>query len=168
MKSIQSTFPMPLLLAALLAGGGILAAAAHAMPGGGPDGQPRCEARQGQNFQSRMQARHDQHMGALKEKLKLAPEQEAAWNTFAASMQPGMRQAGMGGPAAREQFQQLNTVERLDRMQAMAEARHARMIQRAEAVKAFYTQLTPEQKKVFDAEAMPMQQQRMHHRRLQS
>lgn len=162
MKSIRSTFSMPLLLTALLAGGAILTSTAHAMPGGGSDGHPRCEARQGQNFQSRMQARHAQHMSALKDKLKLAPEQEAAWNTFAASMQPGMRQAGMGGPATREQFQQLNTVERMDRMQAMAEARHARMTQRAAAIKAFYTRLTPEQQKVFDAEAMPMHQQRGH------
>ncbi len=94
MKTIKTSFSMPILLAALLAGGGILAATAYATPAGGTDGKPRCEARQGQDFQSLMQERRAQHLAALKEKLKLAPEQEAAWNAFAAAMQPGPRHAG--------------------------------------------------------------------------
>lgn len=56
---------------------------------------------------------------------------------------------------------------RLDRMQAMAEVRRARMAERAAAIKAFYAQLTPEQQKVFDAEGLPAAH-RGHHRRHQS
>jgi Spy/CpxP family protein refolding chaperone len=162
MKSIQASFSMPVLLAALLAVGGVLAATAYAMPAGGTEGKPRCEARQGQDLQSRMEERRAQHMAALKEKLKLAPGQETAWNTFTASMQPGMRHAGTDRQAMREEFQKLSTVERLDRMQAMAEVRRARMAERAGAIKAFYAQLTPEQQKVFDAEAMPRREHRGH------
>lgn len=157
MKAIKSNFSMPLLLAALLAGGGILAAAANASPAGGADDKPRCEARQGQNMQSRMQ-----HLAALKEKLKLAPEQEAAWNAFTASMQPGMRHAGADRQAQRAEIEKLGTVERMDRMTAMAQVRQAHMTQRAEAIKSFHAQLTLEQQKVFDAEAMPRHEQRGH------
>lgn len=78
MKSIKTSFSMPSLLALLLAGGSILAATAYATPAGSADDKPRCEARQGQNLQSRMEAQRAQHLSSLKEKLKLAPEQEAA------------------------------------------------------------------------------------------
>ena len=162
MKAIKSNFSMPVLLAVLLAGGGILAATANATPAGGADGKPRCEAREGQNLQSRMQERRTQHLAALKEKLKLAPGQEAAWNAFTASMQPGMRHAGADRQARRAEIEKLGTVERMDRMTAMAQTRHARMTERAEAIKSFYAQLTPAQQKVFDAEAMPRHEQRGH------
>jgi Spy/CpxP family protein refolding chaperone len=159
MKSIKSSFSMPVLLAALLAGGGIVAATAYALPTAAPgDGNPRCETRQGQG----PQARHAQHLTALKEKLQLAPRQEAAWNAFAAAMQPGMQPAVADRQAMRAEFGKLGTVERMDRMAAMAEARQARMAERSAAAKAFYTQLTPEQQKVFDAEAIPQHQHRGH------
>lgn len=168
MKSIKTSISIPALLAALIAGGGVLALSAHAMPGAGPLAKPRCEARQGQNPQAWMAQRHAQHMAALKEKLQLVPEQEAAWNSFAAAVQPGLTQAGTGPQGLREDFQKLGTVERLDKLQAIAEARHARMRERTEAIKAFYARLTPQQQKVFDAEAMPMSQHHMHSRRVQS
>lgn len=162
MKSIKTSFSMPVLLAALLAGGGILAATAYALPVGGPDGKPRCEAGAGKSAQSR-EAFHAQRMAALKEKLQLAPEQEAAWNAFAAAQQP-MGQPGMNRQAMRAEMDKLNTAERIERMQALSAARHAHMTARAEAIKAFYGQLTPEQQKVFDAEAMSQRAQRGHHR----
>jgi hypothetical protein len=165
MKSIQASFSMPLLLAALLAGGGILAATAHAMPAAGADGKPRCEARKGQDLQSSLQERRAQHLAALKERLKLAPEQEAAWNAFAASMQPGMRHAGADRQAMRAEFAKLDTAQRMDMLKARAEMRHARMTARAEAIQAFHAQLSPEQQKVFDAEAMPRREHRGHQQR---
>lgn len=170
MKSIRANFSMPVLFAALLAGGGILAATAHAMPFGGPDGKPRCEARQeqGQDFQSFRQERHAQQMGALKEKLKLSSGQEAAWNDFAAALKPDMHPAGVDRQAMHEGFQNLNTVERLEKMQSLSEMRRARMAERIDVIKAFYAQLTAEQKKVFDDEMAARQQQRMHQRRIQS
>lgn len=65
----------------------------------------------------------------------------------------------------RAEFEKLSTTARMDRMTAMAEARHARMTARAEAIKHFYAQLTPEQQKVFDAEALPQRQHRGHQHR---
>ena len=64
----------------------------------------------------------------------------------------------------REEFAELSTPERLDRMQAMAEVRRAGTAERAEAIKAFYAQLSPEQQRAFDAEAMPSRQRGRHHR----
>ncbi len=106
-KSTKTPFRMPFPLAALLAGGRILAATSHAAPASGADGKPRCGTHQGQDVQSRMQERRTQHLAALKEKPKLAPEQGAAWNAFTAAMQPGMRHADA------------------DRLAAMSQARHA-------------------------------------------
>lgn len=161
MKSLKSKFSTPVLLGALLAGGGIVAATAYAQPVGGPDGKPRCVAGAGHDAQSR-QALRDQRMAALKEKLKLAPGQEAAWESFAASLQP-MGHPGMNRQAMHAELDELSTPERLERMSALAEARQARMAQRTEAIKAFYSQLTPEQQKVFDAEATAHRMQRGHH-----
>jgi Spy/CpxP family protein refolding chaperone len=55
----------------------------------------------------------------------------------------------------------LTTPERIDKMKALG-AQHmaemtAAMDKRAEATKAFYAVLTPEQQKVFDAHGMPGQ-----------
>jgi hypothetical protein len=153
MKSNQGGFTKRALLVGLIAGSGILAASAFAMPERDAAGKPGCEARHEQNADARSE-RRAAHLAALKDKLKLAPEQEAAWNAFASAGQPGMNRMGGDRQAMRAEFAKLSTPERLDRMQAMSEARRARMAERAEAIKAFYAQLTAEQKKVFDAEAM--------------
>lgn len=79
-------------------------------------------------------------------------------------MQPGPRHGGMDRKALRDEFASLSTPERLDRMQALADRRQARQAARAEVVKAFYAQLSPEQQQVFDAEAMPHRQHGKHHR----
>jgi protein CpxP len=163
MKSNQGGFTQRALLVGLIAGSGILAASAFAMPERDTAGKPGCEARHGQNADARGE-RRAAHLAALKDKLKLAPEQEAAWNAFASAGQPGMNRMGGDRQAMRAEFAKLSTPERVDRMQAMAEARSARMAARAEAIKVFYAQLTAEQKKVFDAEAMTGHPRGHHHR----
>ncbi|MBW8329816.1 MAG: Spy/CpxP family protein refolding chaperone [Thiobacillus sp.] len=168
MKSNRGSFGKRALLVGLIAGGGILAASAFAVTAGDPAGKPGCEARQGQNVHARWEARHAAHLAALKDKLKLAPGQEAAWNAFASASQPGMHRMGGDRQAMRAEFEKLNTPQRLDRMQAMAEARRARMAERAEATKAFYAELTPAQQSVFDAEAMPKRHRDQHQHRHQS
>lgn len=65
-----------------------------------------------------------------------------------------MHPAGGDRQAMRGEFEKLNTPQRLDKMMAMSEARRARMLERSQAVKAFYAQLNTEQQKVFDAEFM--------------
>jgi periplasmic protein CpxP/Spy len=164
MKWIQGSFAKRALMAGLIAGSGILAASSFAMPAGGPTGNTGCEARHGQKVHAKAGEYRAKHLAALKEKLKLKPEQEAAWNAFASASQPAVRHATMDRKPMQGEFQKLSTPQRLDKMLAMAELRHANMVERAAAVKAFYSQLTPEQQAVFDAEAMPNRHRGHHHR----
>lgn len=105
---------------------------------------------------ARMQAMMDKRHAALKVQLKITPTQEAAWTDFLASHKAP---AGMKGqPAAMPDMSKLTTPERLDKMKELR-AQHvgemtAAMDQRAMSTKAFYAVLTPEQQKVFDAQAM--------------
>ncbi len=153
MKLIQGSLTKRALIAGLIAGGGILAASSFAMSAGGPAGKAGCEARHGQAADAKWEARRAAQLSELKEKLKLQPGQDAAWNAFASATGPGMRHAGGDRQAMRGEFEKLNTPQRLDRMLALSEARRARMLERTQAIKAFYAQLSPEQQSVFDAEA---------------
>jgi hypothetical protein len=153
MKLIHGSLNKRALMVGLIAGGSILAASSFAMPGGDPAGKGGCEARHGQEVHAKREAHRAERLSGLKEKLKLAPQQEAAWNAFASASQPAMRPGD--GQAMRGEFAKLSTPQRLDKMMAMSEARRAKMAERAQAIKAFYAQLTPEQQSVFDAEAMP-------------
>lgn len=163
MKLIPGSFTKRALMVGLIAGSGILAVSSFAMPAGGPAGKEGCEARHGQADHAKWEARRAAHLTELKEKLKLRPDQEAAWNTFASATQPAMRQAGADRQAMRGEFEKLNTPQRLDRMQAMSEVRRTRMLERTQAIKAFYAQLSPAQQSVFDAE-FHAQQGSGHHR----
>ena len=97
---------------------------------------------------ARMAERHAKRMAALKERLKISPAQEDAWNQFASAMQPPARQPEQG--AGRNALERLTTPKRLDRMQAMQTERQNRMAARNQAIKQFYGQLSAEQQKVFD------------------
>jgi len=68
----------------------------------------------------------------------------------------------------RDEFKKLTTPQRLDKMMALSDARRTRMLERNQAIKAFYAQLNPEQQKVFDAEAMPGPMRARGHHRFQS
>ncbi|OGU21233.1 MAG: hypothetical protein A2580_13105 [Hydrogenophilales bacterium RIFOXYD1_FULL_62_11] len=144
------------LLVALIAGSGVLGASAFAMNGATADGKPGCDARHGQAMQAKMGERRDARMAALKEKLKLAPAQAAAWQTFtdAEKIKP-YPQAG-NRQAMREAYAKMNTPQRLDAMLEKADVRRAHQVTRAAAVKTFYAQLTPGQQAVFDSEAMAL------------
>ena len=98
-----------------------------------------------------MAERHAKRMAALKERLKISPAQEDAWNQFASAMQPPTPPAQRPD---RAEFERLTTPERLDRMQAMQAEHQTRMAARNQAIKNFYAQLTPEQQKALDQHAM--------------
>lgn len=151
---MKSKFTKSALLAALI-GSGVLAASAWAMNAGPAAGKPGCEARHGQAMKVKWEARRDAHLSGLKEKLKLAPSQEAAWQAFAESGLRGPMSEGGDRQAMREAFDGMTTPERMEAMLQKADQRRAQMAARAESVKSFYAQLTPEQRAVFDAEAMP-------------
>lgn len=173
MKWIPDSFAKRALIVGLMASGGILAASAYAMSAGGPEGKGGCEARQmqkhdGQKNQAAREEKRSKHMAMLKDKLKLTPEQETAWNEFVSASQPEGRRMNADRQAMRGEFENLNTPQRLDKMLAVSEARRVSMLERAQAIKAFYGQLTPEQQVVFDAEAMPKRHQARQSHRIQS
>jgi len=94
-----------------------------------------------------MAARRAQH---LRDALQLTPAQEPALNAFIAALAPpaGMRdrmRAERGARAA------MTTPQRLDRMKARMAERQAQFDRRADATLRFYGQLSPSQKKAFDA-----------------
>jgi len=154
MKLIPGSLSKRALMVGLIAGSGILAASSFAMPSAAPAGKEGCDARHAQAAHARWEARRTAHLSELKEKLKLTPDQEAAWNAFTRATQPRMRPMGGDRQAMRAEFEKMNTPQRLDRMLAMSEARRARMLERSQAIKAFYAQLNPAQQSVFDADAM--------------
>lgn len=137
-RSLHRRFAPALLAALMLAGAGF-SAATHAS-----DGKDHGERHE------RMAQRMAERQAALKNTLKIKPNQEAAWQQFTAAMQ-------MGKPAARpdrEQMQRLTTPERIDRMQALRAEHNAEMDKRALAVKALYAALDAEQRKVLDSQRL--------------
>ena len=134
-----------LVLAGLLATLGATAFAADAPP------PPPPAAGMAHHDPAKMQEHMQKRQAALKAQLKLTAAQEGAWTTFTTSMQPPAK----GPRPAKADFEKLTTPERIDKMRAMRAERDAEMDKRADATKAFYATLSPEQQKVFDANAMP-------------
>jgi Spy/CpxP family protein refolding chaperone len=127
------------------------------MMGGGMQGYSMGHHRMGRADPAKMQAMMDKRHAALKVQLKITAAQEAAWTSFTdAHKMP----AGMMGkqPPVMADMAKLTTPERIDKMKEMRTQRMAEMTasmdKRAEATKAFYAVLTPEQQKTFDAHAM--------------
>ena len=87
-----------------------------------------------------------QHLVNLKAGLALEPQQESAWQSFAASLgaEPMRRDI------SRDEMAKLSTPERLDKLQTMRKQREARVGQIADATRDFYKQLKPEQQAKFD------------------
>ena len=140
----------------LIAAGLALALGSTAFAQTGPmAGQGMPQARM-EHMREHMSERHARHLADLKAKLKLEAGQEAAWKTFADTMQ---------GPLAppvrpeRASLDKLTTPERIDQMQALHAQRDAEMKKRGDATKTFYAGLNAEQKKTFDAETARFMQQ---------
>lgn len=137
------------LLSSLLLGSGFLASAQGMngpMEGPGHEGM---RAGMHRPDPAKMQEMVTKHLAALKTKLQITPAQEGAWATFSAAMQPPAK------PVARpdwNEMQKLAVPERLDKMRAMRAQRQAQIDKRDDAIKAFYAVLSPEQRKVLDAE----------------
>ena len=112
----------------------------------------------------RMQARQAKHLQELKAKLQLAPTQDTAWTGFTGVLQA--RPTPHTAPGTGQDWAQLSTPERLERMKAMRTQHqsemNAFMDRRADATKALYSALSPEQQKVFDAETARMMKTRGH------
>ena len=105
---------------------------------------------------AKMQSLMDKRHAALKVQLKLTAAQEPAWTAFVEAHKPTPSMVSM--MAAMPDMAKLTTPERIDKMKELR-AQHlgemtAAMDKRGEATKAFYAVLTPDQKKVFDTQAM--------------
>lgn len=87
-------------------------------------------------------------LDGLKASLKLKPDQEKSWSTFAATVQTQAKRMGevrdeMWGAAR-------TTPERMDMASKFAKERERGYEEVSKAVKALYDVLTPEQRKVLD------------------
>ena len=107
-------------------------------PGGPPAGAMRMMRAEGPNPEARAQR--------LRDILQLTPAQEPALKAFLLAQKPP-------GPPAPPQAgaKALTTPERLDRQRTRMVERLAAFDRRAGATRTFYAQLTPSQKKAFDA-----------------
>ena len=118
---------------------------------------PAAEAGQHADREARRaewEARRAEHIQKLHDELGVRPDQEAAFQTFTQSMHGdgghhghhGMRGPdGQGGEHA-----DLTTPERIDRAERRMGERHDAFERHAEAVKAFYAVLSPDQQHKFD------------------
>lgn len=86
------------------------------------------------------------HMAALHDKLKLSSAQEPAWAAFIAAAKP---QTPAERPD-RASVAKMTAPERLETWITMSQARLAAQQNALTALKTFYAELTPEQKKIFD------------------
>jgi len=126
------------------------------MMGQGMQGQGMGPRGMGRMDPAKMQAMQDQRHAALKAQLKLTAAQEPAWTAFTAAAKPhGAMQAKQLDPA---EMAKLTTPERIEKMKTMRAQRMGEMAsamdKHAEATNALYAVLTPEQQKIFDANAM--------------
>lgn len=99
---------------------------------------------------AKMQERIAKRQAELKQKLRLTSAQESAWASFTNALKP----SGARAKRDREALARMNTPDRIDHLRALRDARIAEMDRRAEATKAFYATLSPEQQKTFDAETV--------------
>ena len=94
-------------------------------------------------------------MKALHDALNIRPDQEGAFQAFAASMRPGDHAAKPEEMGRGQEMAGMTTPERMDAMGRMMDERMGRMRERfqrhATAVKALYAVLSPEQRRTLDA-----------------
>lgn len=108
-------------------------------------------------FQAKRAERQAARAAKLRADLKLTAQQEPAFSAFLAAGKPAQRPQGQGAGKAggeRGQFAALPAPQRMERMIERQKQRTARMEARLAALNNFYAVLTPEQKKVFDSQAM--------------
>ncbi len=125
-------------IAALLIGASATLISVQSFAHGGPMGGDCARASQGDRMQ--------QHQKRLHDALKLTPQQEAAWTKYQES-HPVAQRGQRPDPA---EFDKLTSPERADRMLELQKQRQDAMGKHVVALKDFYAQLNPEQKKTFD------------------
>jgi len=93
--------------------------------------------------------RKEQRLETLKADLKLNPSQQAAWTEWVGKVQ-GDRQGFEEKRKAFESWESLPAPERLEKQLAFSKEHVAKLEASLVATKAFYAQLSPEQRQIFD------------------
>jgi protein CpxP len=108
--------------------------------------------------------RFDKHMAKLHDGLKLNSTQEAAWAEFSNKIKlVKMDKAGM--ESRHQDWKNMNTPDRLDKMLDSMKSRETKMSEHAAAVRTFYATLTPDQQKIFDRRFEEFQHRHGHDQR---
>lgn len=137
-----------LRIAALILGAGAIAVSAPSFAqrggcmGDGPMGGKFAQGQAGERMKQHQQQLHDA--------LKLTPQQEGAWTKFQES-HPFAGNANRPDPG---DMAKLTAPERAEKMLEFQKQHQEAMGKHVNAMKDFYAQLTPEQKKVFDEHSM--------------
>lgn len=103
-----------------------------------------------EQMQAKMSEMFAKHQAKLHDELKLTAAQEGAWSTYQAAIKP----VAPAARADRGTFAKLSAPDRMAKMLDMSKQHIATMETHLAALTAFYGQLTPAQKTVFDAKAM--------------
>lgn len=140
--------PRPMLLPALAALSLLGGAAATAQTAPATSSHATHEGRG--DMAAHMEAMRQERLNNLHTVLRLRPNQEGAWRTFV--QDTTMDRAEWGDPRQQmDAMRTMTTPQRLDMMVQHMDQHAAAFHKRADATKAFYAQLSPEQQKVFDA-----------------
>jgi len=144
-------------------------AADGAQPGQQQGGWQRPDAAQMQQFRAKMEARRAQMQARRASDvallLGLRPDQRPALDAYLAAMRPQHKwgQHQMGG-MGQQQGGEPGTLAQLDKMAARADQMDAKIKQRIEATRAFYSSLSPDQQQRFDALRRLRREGKMRHR----
>jgi protein CpxP len=104
-----------------------------------------------EQMQTKMADMYAKRQARLHDQLKLTAQQESAWASYQSAIKP----AAHSGPRPdRKDIAKTPAPERLAKMIDFSKQRQARMEAQLTALTAFYGQLTPEQKAVFDDRTM--------------
>ena len=125
-------------------------AAAHAQDTTPPAGRHDAGAH-AEHMQAKMADMFAKRQARLHDLLKLTAQQESAWATYQAAIKPAPMSGARPDRAA---FRKLPAPERMAKMIDFSKQRQAKMEAHLTALTAFYAQLTPEQKAVFDERGM--------------
>jgi protein CpxP len=104
------------------------------------------------NWQEHRVEHFQKHQERLHTMLQLTAAQENSWNSYQTQIKPKDKAER---PAAAADLGKLNTLQRLDKLEAWDKERDARQAERSKAIRTFYAQLNDAQKKVFDENALP-------------
>ena len=149
MKSLKNKFFVGLAAVAMTAASSVYAqtstSSSNAMPG---MGMHTADGLEHAKMAEKMKAGMLRHLSEMHDKLKLSAAQEPVWKNFTDAITSG----AMPAHPDRAAMEKMTAPERMEKMLALFKERLGRMESHLAALKTFYAVLTPEQKKIVDAQ----------------